>query len=200
MIMKIYKPDISKEELAGYDVIAFDGKIVCVDNISVFREAMDFLWNASHTGFDTETKPAFKKGQKHRVSLLQISANGHAFLFRLNKIGFPEDLARFLSTDDIPKIGVAIHDDIKSLKELRNFEPGGFIELQDMVKDYGIASAGLKKLSAIVLGYRISKSQQVSNWENESLTYAQQLYAATDAWVCARIFDELLKNGTKTEK
>lgn len=194
--MKIFKKEISKEELAEYEVIAFDGEIVCVDSPDKVEDAVNYLRKAAFVGFDTETKPTFRKGQKNRVSLLQLSANGKAFLFRLNKIGLPRQIARFLSSGDVLKVGVAIHDDIKSLRELTNFEPGGFIDLQYMVKDYGIESSGLKKLSAIILGFSISKRQQVSNWENEKLTPAQQLYAATDAWICMKIYDEL-KNGNQ---
>jgi len=198
-MMNNYKKEIAKEELAGYDVIAFDGEIVCIDDYDQVDEVMAFLWNSRFVGFDTETKPSFRKGQKNIVSLLQLSADGRAFLFRLNKIGLPEKVARFLSSDDIIKVGVAIHDDIKALKLLREFNPGGFVDLQDMVKDYGITSSGLRKLTAIILGYSISKRQQVSNWENEILTPSQKVYAATDAWVCMKIYEKLL-NGSKVRK
>lgn len=192
--MSSYRPEISKEELADFEVISFDGEIVCVDRLEQLDEAMSQLWNSSFVGFDTETRPSFRKGQKNSVALLQLSANGRAFLFRLNKIGLPVQLAGFLSSDKVIKIGVAIHDDIKELKQLRSFEAKGFIDLQDMVKEYGIVSSGLKKLSAIVLGHIISKRQQVTNWENDSLSEAQQLYAATDAWICLKIY-KALKNG-----
>ena len=139
-------------------------------------------------GFDTETRPSFKKGQRHKVSLLQLADDRSAWLFRLNMIGLPPELAAMLADPDIIKIGVAIHDDIKALRNLRPFEPGGFVDLQTVVADHGIKQLGLKKLSAIVLGFSISKSQQVSNWEAPALTEPQQLYAATDAWVCRRIY------------
>ncbi|MEZ5000075.1 MAG: 3'-5' exonuclease [Bacteroidales bacterium] len=192
--MMRFKEDISKEEIAGYEVMAFDGKIVCIDSPDQVDEAMNYLWNSSYVGFDTETKPSFRKGENNRVSLLQLSVDGHAFLFRLNRVGLPDKLARFLSSESVIKVGVAIRDDIKALRQLNNFEPGGFIDLQEMVRDYGILSSGLKKLSAIVLGHSISKRQQVSNWENESLTQAQQVYAATDAWVCMKIYEKLLNS------
>jgi len=194
--MKIYKKEIDKEELAGYDIISFDGEIVCVDNINQVDDVMHFLWNASYVGFDTETKPSFRKGQKNMVSLLQLSADGRAFLFRLNKMGLPEKVARFLSSEEVIKVGVAIHDDIKGLNLLREFTPGGFIDLQEMVRDYGITSSGLKKLAAIILGHSISKRQQVSNWENDILTPSQKVYAATDAWVCMKIYEKLV-NGSE---
>ena len=192
--MMKYKEDISKEEIANYEVLAFDGKIVCVDTLQQVDEAMNYLWNSNYVGFDTETKPSFRKGQNNSVSLLQLSVDGHAFLFRLKSIGLPDQLARFLSSESVIKVGVAIRDDIKALRQLNNFEPGGFIDLQEMVREYGIQSSGLKKLSAIVLGHSISKRQQVSNWENEKLTPAQQVYAATDAWVCMKIYEKLLNS------
>jgi ribonuclease D len=191
--MNRFKAEISKEELLSYEVVSFNGEIICIDREEQLESAMSYLWNCSVVGFDTETRPTFKKGQRNNVALLQLSANGKAFLFRLNSIGLPKMLTKFLSSEDVKKIGVAIHDDIKELKQLNSFEARGFIDLQDLVKEYGIISAGLKKLSAIVLGYSISKRQQVTNWENESLTQAQQLYAATDAWVCLKIYETLIR-------
>ncbi|HDZ42168.1 MAG TPA: hypothetical protein ENH59_10910 [Bacteroidetes bacterium] len=117
-------------------------------------------------------------------------------MFRLNKIGLPPDRFYTLADESVAKLGVAIHDDIKALKTIRNFKERGFIELQDYVKDFGIASSGLRKLSAIILGFRISKRQQVSNWEAEDLTGAQLHYAATDAWVCCEIYKKLDKHRT----
>lgn len=193
--MNEYKQEIGKEELASYGIIAFEGEIVCVDHIDQVDEVMAFLQKARYVGFDTETKPAFRKGQKNIVSLLQLSADGKAFLFRLNKLGLPEKVARFLSSEDVIKVGVAIHDDIKGLNLLREFRPGGFIDLQEMVRNFGVTSSGLKKLSAIILGYTISKRQQVSNWENDFLTPSQKVYAATDAWICRKIYEKLINGG-----
>ena len=119
-------------------------------------------------GFDTETKPTFKKGRKNSVSLIQLSTGDLACLFRINKIGIPENLIRLLSDPSVIKAGVAVHDDIRFLKGVKKFTPGGFIDLQNFVKDFGIQSSGLKKLAAIVLGFRISKRQQVTDWEAET--------------------------------
>lgn len=189
-----FRPEVSKQELTGYDKIAFEGKIICIDNAEDVTAAVTELGKYTRLGFDTETRPAFKKGQKYDVSLLQLSAENRAFLFRLNMTGLPHQLAAILANPYIEKIGVAIHDDIKALQKLRNFTPAGFVELQDMVKHYGITSAGLKKLSAIILGSTISKRQQITNWENPVLTQAQQVYAATDAWVSLRIYKKLLES------
>ncbi len=139
-------------------------------------------------GFDTETRPTFKKGKKNKVSLIQLSTEDLACLFSINKIGIPDELVKLLSDPSVIKAGVAVHDDIRFLTGSQKFNPDGFIDLQNFVKDFGIQSSGLKKLSAIVLGFRISKRQQVTDWEAEQLSEAQQIYAATDAWVCYQIY------------
>jgi ribonuclease D len=155
-------------------------------------EIVEKLQKEKAIGFDTETKPSFKKGRKNKVALLQLATLDKAYLFRLSDIGLPAMLRDFLSEGRIMKTGVAISDDIKGLREWGEFKPGGFIELQEMVKDFGIISMGLKKLTAIILGFTISKRQQVTNWENEKLSDAQLIYAATDAWVCNLIYRQLL--------
>jgi ribonuclease D len=142
-------------------------------------------------GFDTETKPSFKRGQVNSVALLQLSTGKKAFLFRINKIGLPDALKKILSDPEVMKVGVAIHDDIKGLQRISPFKPAGFIELQHEVKDYGISDFSLKKIAGIVLGIRISKSQRLSNWEADELTEAQQCYAATDAWISFQILHSL---------
>jgi ribonuclease D len=131
------------------------------------------------------------------VSLIQLSTENLACLFRINKIGIPDELIDLLSDSLVIKAGVAVHDDIRFLSGVRRFKPNGFIDLQNYVKDFGIQSSGLKKLSAIILGFRISKRQQVTDWEAEELSEAQQVYAATDAWVCHQIYKKLLVNGHK---
>jgi len=144
-------------------------------------------------GFDTETKPSFTKGLSHRVSLLQLATNTDAYLFRLHKTGLPPCLLRVLSSIRPVKIGIAIRDDIRHLKALHSFRPEGFVELQEYVRQFGIENSGLSKLTGIILNFRISKSQQLTNWENEILTEPQQLYAATDAWAAYEIYRELLE-------
>ena len=150
---------------------------------------MEVLSKQSVIGFDTETKPAFKKGVFNKVALLQLSTKKQAFLFRLNQIGLPKEISDILSNPEISKPGVAIRDDIKGLQEFENFNPRGFIELQDHAKDLGIQNFSLKKLTAIACGFRISKGQQLTNWEADELTEKQQKYAATDAWTALKIFE-----------
>lgn len=191
MESKKYKESITAEEIAEHELSWFKGEIVLVDNIKTFYEVIPRLLGVDELGFDTETKPTFKKGRKNSVSLVQLATENLACLFRINKIGFPEELVNILSDPSIMKIGVAVHDDIKFLKNVKKFSPDGFLDLQGFVKDFGIQNSGLKKLAAIVLGFRISKRQQVTDWEADELSEAQQLYAATDAWVCHQIFKKL---------
>jgi ribonuclease D len=188
----IYPENITVEELALCDLSWFKGEIVLVDNMKTFHEVLPRLLGSKLLGFDTETKPTFKKGGKNPVSLIQLSTSDLAVLFRINKIGFPQELINLLSNPAVIKTGVAVHDDIKYLKSIKKFTPAGFIDLQLFVKDFGIISSGLKKLTAIILGFRISKRQQVTDWAAEQLTEAQQIYAATDAWVCHQIYNKLI--------
>jgi len=187
----MYRESIDKEELAELPLIQFDGKISLVETKEEYLASLEYLSKQSVLGFDTETKPAFKKGVVNEVALLQLATEERAFLFRLNKMGLPNGLKGILENPEILKIGVAIRDDIKGLQKLNNFKPDGFIELQEHVKEFGIQDFSLKKLSAIVLGYRISKAQRVTNWEAPDLTEAQLIYAATDAWISHRIFESL---------
>lgn len=187
----MYKENITVEELAQHELSWFKGEIILIDNLKTFSRVFPRLLGSELLGFDTETKPTFKKGKKNVVSLIQLSTESLACLIRINKIGIPDELADLLSDPHVIKAGVAVHDDIRFLKSVRKFNPDGFVDLQSFVKDFGIQSSGLKKLAAIVLGFRISKRQQVTDWEAEQLTEAQQIYAATDAWVCHQIFKKL---------
>jgi ribonuclease D len=190
----MYKENITVEELAEHELSWFKGEIVLVDNLKTFYKVFPRFLGSDLLGFDTETRPTFKKGKKNAVSLIQLSTGDLACLFRINKIGIPDDLVDLLSDPSVIKAGVAVHDDIRFLKGIRRFSPDGFIDLQTLVKDFGIQSSGLKKLAAIILGFRISKRQQVTDWEAEQLSEAQLIYAATDAWVCHQIYKKL-KNG-----
>ncbi len=190
----MYRESISKEELENLPLEAFKGKVFVIDSEEKYADAVQYLQNEPVIGFDTETKPAFKKGVINKVSLLQLATAEYAFLFRINKVAINDDLKSVLANPNILKIGVAIKDDIRQLKSIRNFEPAGFIELQDYVVDFGIQDKSLKKLAAIVLDIRVSKSQRVTNWENPILTEGQIKYAATDAWVPYEIFKKLETN------
>jgi ribonuclease D len=191
MNKKMFKESISKEELTDLPLRWFEGEIILVDKPEQVDDAVEVLAKHQVIGFDTETRPAFKKGVLNKVALLQLSTADKAFLFRVNRTGFPLSLQKLLADPAIIKPGVAIRDDIKALQAISKFKPQGFIELQDHAKAMGILNFSLKKLAAIVLGFRISKSQQLSNWEAPALTEAQQLYAATDAWTALEIYKML---------
>ncbi|NLN31661.1 MAG: 3'-5' exonuclease domain-containing protein 2 [Bacteroidales bacterium] len=187
-----YAENITAEEIREYDLAWFTGRIVVVDNETKFREIIPELAGRKILGFDTETRPSFRKGRKNKVSLIQLSTGSLACLFRINRIGIPDELADILADPSVTKAGVAIHDDLRFLTGIRKFNPDGFIDLQKFVKEFGIKSSGLRKLAAIILGFRISKSQQITDWEADELTEAQIIYAATDAWVCYEIYSRLI--------
>lgn len=188
-----FKPTITNEEISTLPVQSFHGEIYYIDTFEKYLKVIDGLKNQSLLGFDTETRPSFKKGKSYGVSLLQLSTTEKAYLLRINKIGIPEEIVRILSSPEVTKVGVALHDDIASLRKIRPFEPAGFIDLQQYVKAYGIDDNGLKKLVANILGFKISKRQQTSNWEADILSEAQIEYAATDAWVCYEIYTKLVR-------
>ena len=187
---------ISKEEVNELPLGQFEGEMYLIDHPDQVEEAVDFLEEQHIIGFDTETKPSFKKGQFNHVSLLQLSTTEQAFLFRLNKIGFPEPLRNLMEKENLIKIGAAVHDDLKGLGKLTDsFYPQSFFDLNDELKKVGFHNVGVRNLSGMVLKIRISKSEQVSNWESEILTEKQRRYAATDAWACLKIFNVLREEG-----
>ncbi len=190
---KVFRPFITKEEISLLPQKSFMGEIFYIDNLDKFDKVIENVEKEHFLGFDTETRPSFKKGKTYQVSLLQLGTDEKVFLFRLNKIGIPKRLAEILASEKISKIGVAIHDDIASLRKIREYEPNGFVDLQQYVNNFGIEDNGLKKLVANILGFRISKRQQTSNWEADVLSTAQIEYAATDAWVCYEIYKKLIK-------
>ena len=190
MIESKYSPNITNEELMTLPLYAYDGEVVCVDTMEKFHQVKDELFLEPLWGFDTETKPCFKKGASNRknVALLQLSSREKTYIFRLSKIGLPKELCDFLSSDRFTKIGLSSRDDIKGLQKLAPFTPAGFIDLQSIAPDYGIEEKSLRKMAAIVLGFRISKAQQLSNWESDVHTEKQIRYAATDSWVTRLIY------------
>lgn len=187
---------IDPEQLKQLEFASFQGKIQVIDSIGFeFNKAISYLRAQKVIGFDTETRPCFSQDQpRYGVALLQLSGPGKAFLFRVNKIGMHRRLCRLLADKNIIKVGAAIHDDIRGLQKLNAFEPGGFVDLQKIVWEWGIRDKSVKKMSAIILGFRISKTQQLSNWEAEKLSEQQCRYAATDAWVCREMYLKLRKS------
>jgi ribonuclease D len=182
---------ITKEELEELPLVKFTGEIVVADRPEHFDIVAKELSKEKVIGFDTETKPSFKKGQRHEVALLQLATADKAYLIRLNKAGLSGKLLALLSDPDIIKVGVGIRDDLRALRRLRDFEPAGFIEVQDMAQEAGLENISLKKLAALVMNVRVSKRQRLSNWEADSLTESQMNYAATDAWAALLIYEGL---------
>ena len=177
---------------------AFPGTVEIVDTEEKAVAACAYLMAQSALGFDTETRPSFKAGVSNRTALLQLASADRCFLFRLSQMKFVREVARVLESGDVVKVGAAVRDDIKGLQRLRWFRPQGFVDLQSVAGEWGIEEKSLRKLSAIVLGQRVSKAQRLSNWEAATLTDKQRLYAATDAWVCTRIYERLLRTPKKT--
>lgn len=188
----IFKSKISKEELNELPMQAFSGDLYLIDNEKDTYNILSHIKKEKVLGFDTETRPVFVKGRYNHVALLQLATENEAFLFRLKNRQIVKIISEILSNENIVKAGVAIRDDIKALRKLHNFEPRGFVELQTFVNDFGIEDAGLRKLAGNVLGFRISKTERISNWEKTELTKSQLKYAATDAWVGYKIYKTLL--------
>ncbi len=188
---------ISNEDAASLPAIEFGGEIRIIDQERDIAEACKILAAEPMIGFDTETRPSFRPGVTFRVSLLQLSTPRVCYLFRLNKIPLAKPIIQLLENKQVMKIGADVAGDLRSLHQIRHFRDAGFIDLQSIAPQWGIGEKSLRKLSAIVLGQRVSKAQRLSNWEATTLTDKQQLYAATDAWVCIRIYETLLRTPKK---
>lgn len=184
---------ISKDQIAELDRVVFDGEIIVIDHLAQVKNAVDYLSSKTAIGFDTETKPAFKRGQTNNVALLQLATEEECFLFRLNKIGYPDDLEDLMCNKEVKKIGLSLRDDFAALRKRTGKNPENFIDLQLFVDKFDIEDNSLQKIYAILFGQKISKSQRLSNWEAEELTPAQQSYAAIDAWACLRIYNYLTR-------
>ncbi|MFZ4456291.1 MAG: 3'-5' exonuclease [Bacteroidales bacterium] len=182
---------ITKEEVNTLPVVAFEGRIITIQTLEEADKAAAYLSKYQVIGFDTETRPSFKKGENFKVCLLQLSTTDACFLFRLNLIGLPLSVVKILTNEKIKKIGLAIRDDFRALNHWHAFAPKGQIELQTFVKDFDIQDNSLQKIFAILFHQKISKSQRLTNWETETLSESQKQYAATDAWACLRIYDLL---------
>lgn len=184
---------ISNELTALLPAIEFEGEVVVVDDERAVEAACDYLAAQPVIGFDTETRPSFRAGVTFRVSLLQLSSPERCYLFRLNRIALSKPILQLLGDERVLKIGADVAGDLRSLRQIRHFRDGGFVDLQQIAPEWGIEEKSLRKLSAIVLGMRVSKAQRLSNWEAATLTDKQRTYAATDAWVCTRIYERLLR-------
>mgnify|MGYP000494190999 CR=1 FL=1 len=188
---------ISNEQTALLPAVEFRGEIRIVEHERDIAAACKTLAEQPVIGFDTETRPSFRPGVTFRVSLLQLSTPTVCYLFRLNKIPLAKPILQLLEDRRVLKIGADVAGDLRSLRQIRHFRDGGFVDLQGIAPEWGIGEKSLRKLSAIVLGRRVSKAQRLINWEAATLTDKQQLYAATDAWVCTSIYEQLLRTPKK---
>lgn len=182
---------ISNEEVSVLPAAQFEGEIIVVDTQQSLDNACEYLKQQTLLGFDTETRPSFTSGVTNKVSLLQLFGGERCYLIRLNRVQMSKQLTDILAAPNIKKIGAAVQNDIVGLTKLRHFTAKGFVDLQQIVGKYGIEDKSLRKMSGIVLGKKVSKAQRLSNWEAKVLTSQQQLYAATDAWVCVEIYNQL---------
>lgn len=196
--MKIIRDLFPKAEIAELPRVLFEGRIVCIQTEKEAEKAIEYLMMQKRVGVDTETRPSFVSGRMFKVALVQISTLEVCFLFRLNYIGFPDCLKRFLEDMKVEKIGLSLKDDFDALHRRGAFIPGDFVELQEYVHSFGIRDQSLQKIYANLFGQKISKAQRLTNWEAEILNDGQKLYAATDAWSCLMIYnclEELKKTG-----
>lgn len=187
-----FKKFITKDDINLLDLGKFNGEITLVDTDEALEKACSEIAQCAIIGIDTETKPSFKKGIINTVALLQIATDKKAYIIRLKKVSMTAQLAGIFANKEIKKIGIAVFDDLKDLKKLHPFKDESVVDLNLLAPKLGFESIGAKKLSALVLGIRISKRQQVSNWELENLSQAQIDYAATDAWLCREIYLKLV--------
>ncbi len=189
--MIIYEHTIAKDVIAELPVEQFPGRIIVLTTEKEANKAVDYLLKFPVVGFDTETRPSFKKGQSYKVSLLQVSTDDTCFLFRLNHMGFPTSIAEFFASTEVIKVGLSLRDDFNALRKRANIQPDNYIDLQSLVGNFGIEDVSLQKIYAILFQKKISKGQRLTNWEAEALTDSQKKYAALDAWACLQIYKEL---------
>ena len=182
-----------KSRINELELVTFPGKIVVVVSPKETGRCVDYLLSQPVLGFDTETRPSFKRGVHYACSLLQVSTEDCCFLFRLNYTGLTPDIVRLLEDTTVIKVGLSWSNDITSLHGVGEFNPGTFVELQDMARQMGIEDQSLVKLYANILGGHISKRERLSNWEQDILRDSQKRYAAIDAWACVKLYNEMTR-------
>ena len=182
-----------KATINALPLVEYPYKINVILNEYAAERAVDYLLTCDILGVDTETKPAFRRGQNHKVALLQVATREQCFLFRLNHLGLPQSIIRLLSNRMVPMVGLSWHDDIMSLHRRAEFTPGWFIDIQDIIGNIGIEDKSLQKLYANLFGEKISKRQRLTNWETDVLSDKQKEYAAIDAWACINLYDEIMR-------
>ncbi|MCB1120570.1 MAG: 3'-5' exonuclease domain-containing protein 2 [Verrucomicrobiae bacterium] len=179
---------ITREEINELPLIRFEGPIHVIDSKAKVRSAVDRLLEEKVLGFDTETRPSFKKGVSYPPALIQFATEDEAWLFRLNGHGMDTAILDLLQSEETIKVGVALHDDIKHLQRMRRFKAKGFMDVATVAYDAGVQKRGLRNMAGMLLGGRLSKSAQLSNWAQSTLSSTQLTYAATDAWVSLKLY------------
>lgn len=190
---KLIYNKFDKPTIATLRRVVYHGKIVVINTHDEAEAAVNHLLSQPILGLDTETRPSFTKGRHFKCSLLQVASKSICFLFRLNHIGMCPAVMRLLGDKTVTKVGLAWRNDLLALKEVGEFEPGTFVDLQDMVREIGIEDQSLVKIYANLFGERISKADRLSNWERDNLKDTQMIYAAIDAWACVQIYEEVLR-------
>lgn len=179
---------ISRDALNQLPIQSFRGPVELIDSDDAASAAVEALEREPLLGFDTETKPVFKPGISYPPALVQLAGEQRAYIFQLQKIKHLDGLVRLFVNPRIVKAGIALADDLKKLQEVRAFKAEGFIEVGDLARKLGITQTGLRSLAGLILGYRVSKREQRSNWARPQLTPSQITYAATDAWVSRELY------------
>jgi len=190
---KIIYNKFGKNEISSLPVVQYNGKIIVILTPGETEKAVNYLLTKSILGFDTETRPSFKKGELHNVALLQVATEQECFLFRLNHTGLTPAIIRLLEDKTVTKVALSWHDDLMGLHKRSDFTTGIFIDIQQHVHDIGIEDMSLRKIYANLFGEKISKRQQLSNWEADILNDSQKRYAAIDAWACIKIYREIIR-------
>ncbi len=187
-----YIPRIDKQAVQDMPIAVFDGEVTIIDRPEQVEEAVAYLHRQTVVGVDTESRPSFTRGIHYPTALLQIATEQRCFLFRLTHIGMPQPLCDLFADNSVCKVGLAFKDDLNGLRRRRNFTPRNCIDIQSMAWKYGILDLGLQKIFANCFGKKISKAQQLTNWENTTLSPEQARYASTDAWATLLIYKQLI--------
>ncbi len=183
---------IAKDLIQFMPLANYEGEVILIDKPEQIADSIEYLSQQSVLGVDTESRPSFTRGVHYPTALVQVATRERVYLFRLTHVGMPKELAAIFANPAICKVGLAFKDDLNGLRRRQDFKPQNCVDLQSIVGRYGILDLGLQKLFAICFGKKISKSQQVTNWENTHLTPEQVRYAATDAWATLLIYEDLM--------
>lgn len=192
-----FVPHISKDLVQWMPLVRFDGEVIIVDEPSKIPDSIEYLSAQSVLGVDTETRPSFTRWVRYPTALVQVATTERCYLFRLTHIGMPKPLADIFANPNICKVGLAFKDDLNGLRRRRDFKPANCVDLQQIAPNYGIQDLGLQKMFAICFGKKISKAQQLTNWESSHLTPEQARYASTDAWATLLIYNKLTQTHEK---